>query len=67
MLEDREKWLLKVIGFFALISTVLTVTLLASGHSLDLLNIINLYSLPLGIIAGWAIVTLIDSFKDKKK
>lgn len=65
MFTEKDKWLFKIIGFFTLISTVLTITLLASGHTLSLFNIINLYSLPAGIFAGWAIVTLLENRKKK--
>lgn len=67
MLEERDKWLFKIIGFITLIATVLVVTFLVSGHSLSIWDIIQFYSIPAGLLAGWGIVVLLEERKNKGK
>lgn len=63
-MTKADKWLFKVVALLTAFSTLLLIILCVSSGCITILDVINAYGMPLGLLAGWAIIVVIE---EKKK
>ena len=63
-MTDADKRVFNVIAGAFAFSTLLLIILCVSSKCISIIDVINAYGIPIGLLAGWAIIVLIE---EKKK